>query len=339
MRITFLLPGPPTVPVGGYRVVYQYANGLAVRGHRVTVVHAGRLGQFPPPFSRFPGLLRRGWRTWLRAKPLVFPPRVTWHEFVPAVQRRYLFGEPWAERMGDSDAIIATTWTTAEYVNRYPPSKGRRYYLLQHFENWQGHDARVIATWRSPWDERDPSILTLYHPAPWKGAGDALEALRRVHQRRPDVTVTGFGVGPRPENWPSWARYVQNPRPSLLVSLYRAHMIFLNASWKEGFALPPAEAMASGSIFVGTDSGGCRDYACPEETALLSRPRDPGALSDNLLRVLNDDRLRQTLRQRGFHRVRQFTWERAVKALEGYLEEPWSALTLAGNGGDDISTE
>ena len=49
MRISFLLPGHPAIPIGGFRVVYQYANYFAEQNHHVTVIHAGRLRQHPVP--------------------------------------------------------------------------------------------------------------------------------------------------------------------------------------------------------------------------------------------------------------------------------------------------
>ena len=34
-----VLPTNSRKPIGGYKVTYEYANGLAARGHQVTVVH------------------------------------------------------------------------------------------------------------------------------------------------------------------------------------------------------------------------------------------------------------------------------------------------------------
>ncbi len=44
MRITFVLPDFVSVPVGGIKVLYELANGLARRGHKVTVLHFDTLG-------------------------------------------------------------------------------------------------------------------------------------------------------------------------------------------------------------------------------------------------------------------------------------------------------
>lgn len=89
----------------------------------------------------------------------------------------------------------------------------------------------------------------------------------------------------------------------------------------EGWGLPPAEAMACGCVFVGTDSGGCRDYAINNETALLSPPRDQKSLLDNLCRVIENRELRRTLQERGTAFVRTFTWERSGAALEQYIHD------------------
>ena len=42
VRVTFVLPGAGSVPVGGFKVVYEYANRLSERGHTVTVVHTAQ---------------------------------------------------------------------------------------------------------------------------------------------------------------------------------------------------------------------------------------------------------------------------------------------------------
>src|SRR4051812_18797251 len=39
MRITFILPDITPEPNGGVKIVYEYANLLAERGHQINVVH------------------------------------------------------------------------------------------------------------------------------------------------------------------------------------------------------------------------------------------------------------------------------------------------------------
>jgi hypothetical protein len=45
MRITFILPGFIDAPMGGVKVVVEYANRLAGRGHRVTLIYPLNIGR------------------------------------------------------------------------------------------------------------------------------------------------------------------------------------------------------------------------------------------------------------------------------------------------------
>lgn len=56
MRITFVLPGAVTVPGGGPKIVYEYANHLVRIGYYVSVVHPSYLTSELQPIKR---LIRR----------------------------------------------------------------------------------------------------------------------------------------------------------------------------------------------------------------------------------------------------------------------------------------
>lgn len=144
-----MLPCFGTKPIGGIRVVYQYADGLVGRGHQVTVVHAAFLEprQYLRPLSgaREPRVLVRGLVDMARSRP----SEVSWH---PIDRRVRLVYVPTlrAAHVPDGDVVVATSWRTAESVGRYPATKGRRHYLVQHYETWDGPAGRVDATWRLP---------------------------------------------------------------------------------------------------------------------------------------------------------------------------------------------
>ena len=80
--------------------------------------------------------------------------------------------------------------------------------------------------------------------------------------------------------------------------------------------------MACKCALVTTDNGGSRDFAIHKKTALVSPPKDPGALGENLKRLLSDEELLKRLAQNGYEYIKQFTWERAVNQMEGlFLKE------------------
>ena len=128
--------------LGGPKVVYEYANHLALRGHSVSIVHPARL--------------RAKWIN--RARALVrYPQRSIdgsyrpdrWFKVNSSV--RLIWTWSLAERcIPDSDVVVATSWETAEFVNHYSRVEGRPFYLIQHWETWEGHEERVCATWKMP---------------------------------------------------------------------------------------------------------------------------------------------------------------------------------------------
>jgi glycosyltransferase involved in cell wall biosynthesis len=151
---------------------------------------------------------------------------------------------------------------------------------------------------------------------------DLLAVLSRFHAEFPEVTVVMFGTPARGQEIPDWVTYYENPQQDVLVrELYNRSAVYLGASLSEGWALPPAEAMACGCAFVGTDIGGFRDYATNGETALLSPPGDREALFQNLCAIFRDAKLLRRIQRSGTTNIQQFTWARSGAALERYFLE------------------
>ena len=65
--------------------------------------------------------------------------------------------------------------------------------------------------------------------------------------------------------------------------------------------------------------GGHREFARHGETALLSPPKDPAALAQNVTRLLRDRALRLRLAEQGRAYVQRFNWEQATERLEQTL--------------------
>ena len=355
MKIAFVLPGYPK-PIGGFRVVYEYANQLVARGHEVTVVHALYLRNFDPP----PNLYR-----WLRRKAgnlltRVSKPDLRWLPIDNRVRMLYV-REPIAKRVPDGDVVFATAWQTAEYVTDYPLSKGTKFYLVMDFDSYMGSQERLEATWKLPFKKitisrwlykkvasvagtqnlvnipigiasdrfriiedmgsRDESVSMMYSPAKYKAGKDGIEALEMCKADRPGLRITVVGRRAYCRQMPSWIEYRSNVPEAELVHLYNQTRIFLCSSLAEGFALPPAEAMACGCAVVSTDCGGNREYAEDGVTALLSPPGDPEALAANVIRLLKDDELRIRVAKTGYERIQEFTWERSTDLLEQFLKQ------------------
>lgn len=127
MRVTFLLPSDAST--GGVRVVYEYADRLVERGHEVTVV----VPTVPPYPLRL--LREQGPLTVARKALDASDGGVGW-ETDADVLRLPALRRPFLDRVPDGDAVVASSWRSVPAVCRLPPSAGRRYHLVQHYEAW-----------------------------------------------------------------------------------------------------------------------------------------------------------------------------------------------------------
>lgn len=357
MKITFALSGYHKEPVGGYKVVYEYANHLVRLGHDVTIVH-------PQALRRFAS--QRGYlalRMLIRQLPLYVTPRKPEINWYPLDKRIKLLRTPDlnAHYVPDADAVFATGWPTSFYVSEYPSTKGAKFYLVMDFPPWLGDKYELEQTWRLPLKkiaisswlaelvtqagvpkeevqaipiavdhdrfrvvngiiERPHRIIMLYSSVPYKRSQLGLSVLLRCKETVPDLKVSLFGpVQRQPKEFPAWVEYHGGVSERQLIRLYNTAAIYLCSSAAEGFALPPAEAMACGCAVATTDCGGNREYAQDEETALVSDPDDFVSLVRNVTRLLSDEELRVRIALAGRDRMMDFTWERSTRQLVEFV--------------------
>jgi glycosyltransferase involved in cell wall biosynthesis len=348
VKIGFVLPPDFGIPIGGYAVVYEYANRLADRGHEVSVLHLEpdryQLRSMSKEHLRHVARSARHPVRWFPLDPRVATtsaPRLTRSEM-------------------SADRLIATGWRTADPVARATHAKGGGYYLIQHFEDWDGPRSEVEKTWRLPlhklviseWLEdkaeelgaapvtRLPngidasvyamsiepeareraSVAMLWHESEWKGSTYGLRALTEVRRVRPELRAHLFSVSPKPPDLPTWVTWHAAPKGREVADIYNSVSIFVSPSLSEGWPLPPAEAMSCGAALLSTDIPGVSDYAHDRATAILVPPRSSEALADAVLMLIRDDELRVSLALAGRELITStFTWERATDRLEAAL--------------------
>jgi glycosyltransferase involved in cell wall biosynthesis len=100
-----------------------------------------------------------------------------------------------------------------------------------------------------------------------------------------------------------------------LCYCYNQTDIFVTSSTYETANLPGLEAMKCGAALVATNAGGNEDYCRHEQNCLLSY-RHESRLRANIVRLLDNSVLRKRLAVRGEEDVKKWTWERSIMKFQ-----------------------
>ncbi|MCL3998711.1 glycosyltransferase family 4 protein [Streptomyces lavenduligriseus] len=185
-------------------------------------------------------------------------------------------------------------------------------------------------------------VTTSSADVPLKGLVFLVEALAKVRAEHPAAHLVV--VGKRPAEGPvaqAIERYglagavdfVKGISDAELVDLIRSAEVACVPSLYEGFSLPAAEAMATGTPLVATTGGAIPEVAGRDgETCLAVPPGDADALAAALNRLLGDPGLRARLGAAGRDRVlAKFTWARAAEGTVAHYREVIARAARTGN--------
>ncbi len=366
LRVTFILPFVNIT--GGIKILFEHANRLAARGHRVSIIYPGVLFHGPNyeisnrslVWQLF-GAPFRQLKYWFFVELL----RQTEADWFPIDKRVQLKRTPdlSARFIPEADIVIATANETADWVTTYPDQKGIKIFFCQDYEVWARPEKYVdrtltfpmhlitIGSWqkklfsekfgrevevvipdgvdtarfkparatRTRKSDEPVRVLLSYHHLAYKGIPDGLAAIETVRQAGHKIQIVMFGVHPMREDMPKDIEYHQNLLEDELPDLYRSCDILLWPTHREGFGLPPMEAMACGVPVVGTDAGAITDYCEDGKTGFITPIQRPDLLAEKLLLLVADPKLREKMGQAGAKAMLAWDWDRQTEKLEQYI--------------------
>ncbi|MBM4431145.1 MAG: glycosyltransferase family 4 protein, partial [Chloroflexi bacterium] len=183
--------------------------------------------------------------------------------------------------------------------------------------------------------ENGLSLLYAGRLAPEKGVDTAIEALARLSQKRslPSITLAIIGAG-HPDyeahllklvarkglqNRVAFCRRV--PREEMPELLRQFDVLVFTSICQEALARIVQEAMASGLVVVGTETGGSREILVGDKNALTFVPGDANGLAAQIERlVANPSRYRRLAEAGRRTVVEKFNINRMVNEIEEYLQ-------------------
>lgn len=352
MKICFILPAISRVPIGGYKMVYEYANRFAGERNQVQLLFMNKdaFRQYP-----LPTIIRKI----LSNIETKIEPR--WFQLSDSILKISTNEKTWLNNINDVDVAIATAVETIPVVENCFSNETKKAYFIQDYENWnvgdeavrrtysKGYTNIVIADWlkkivdenslkpsvliKNPIDlnvykllipvnkRKKHTISLLYHVNEYKGVKYAIEALKQLHMLYSDLEVYMFGVFEYKDSAIPWIHYTRRASQHQTVDIYNKTRVFLCATVEEGYGLTGLEAMACGNVLVSTNYRGVKEYARDGYNALLSPVKDVRALVSNVRRVFEDDVLYEKLVNNGQTSVKNFSWDKAYSEFKDVISD------------------
>ena len=360
MKINFVLPNNFNKPIGGYKIVYEYANRLSEEGHDVNITFM-LYDKTPFKFGKLRKAMKKMkiFTLFFMGKIYTSEKKISWFELDKNINIR--FALPYNFLFPKADIIFATGWEPAFTVNYLSEKKGSKFYLIQHDEKVFGPEKLVKTTWNfkklkkiaiaswlqnlisstthspvslvknfvnsdiffvtTPIKDRRCIVSMLYHDNPAKGSQDGIEVLKKVKNRIPSLEVELFGTATPPSNLPSYFHYTKNANDDQLRSIYNKSSVFLFPSQIEGWGLTATEAMSCGAALVSTRNFGVNDFGIDGYSALLSNVSDIESMANAVIELLENSGKRSFIAENGVGVVSKLTFNESFNALNKIIYE------------------
>ncbi|NLD91044.1 MAG: glycosyltransferase family 4 protein [Fibrobacter sp.] len=353
MKIVIVLPFVSSHFIGGYRVHYEYANRLALKGHSVTVAHMQYINIYK--LRPLMGMI----------KSIIFGVngKISWFSFNKYVKTTIL---PNNFFLPGCDVLLLTHWYTAEVFGTRHDKARLISQIAYDYELWMaadtqkkarmekaflksdilfstskvvstmlltsgrkpdavihcGYDSSIFCVTNDPGNRKNViGILLREHTT--KRVTDAILALESIWEPNKFRVIAG---GKYTGSLPNWIEKFDISTDEKLSNFYNTMSIFILPSEYEGWGLPAVEALACGVAVISTRNGGVEDFLEHGINSILVTPKTPGEIALAVNTLLENESFRKDIIAKGLDTVKKMDWETPTTLLEQILLEKIQAL-------------
>src|SRR5262245_8656437 len=170
----------------------------------------------------------------------------------------------------------------------------------------------------------NPHLVVARNLEPLYDIGTALRAFAIIRHTRADARMTIAGGGPDREMLVELARevgvapyvtFTGRLENSRIAELLLDADVFVNSSLHDNMPISILEALASGVPIVSTNVCGIPFLVEDHKTAMLVPPRNPAAMAQAVLHLLENPTIAEQLVSAGREVVQQYTWSKVAPRL------------------------
>lgn len=347
-QINFVLPENWNEPIGGYKIVFSYANYLSDNGYKVYITFLNRTVLNNISKNPLVNFRRKFFRKNYPKK------KITWFNLNPKIE--LCFDESSAIRVKEADFVFATSATTVNFVSKLGTKHGKKYYFIQNYEAEaygrsqkaledtyklgfkniviskslekivtavSGEKASYLPNFydeKEFWveeniEKRENIVSLLNHFQLSKRTKLGLEIIAEVKKVIPDLRVELFGASKYEEELPNYVHFTYRANADQLrKEIYGRSKVYLMPTVLEGWGLTGMEAQASGAVLLASRIDGVTEFA-NDSNSVLVKVDDKQAFIDALIRLLRDDKERLTLTNQAVQDLKDFSLEKSGEKL------------------------
>jgi len=219
------------------------------------------------------------------------------------------YASRWISHYGWRERFYDSMITPSEYAKKEAEIYlGIPAHMLTHI--YHGVDYRVFY----PSDVRpkiEPYLLHISSYQPKKNLERVIASYLQIPDRlRPRLIIIAPGYH-RSEHIEGIELIRESLDHKRIALMYQSALGFIFPSLHETFGMPIIEAMACGCPVITSNDTGCAEIS--GNTALLVNSRSIDDITNAMIRILTDEQLRQTAREKGIEHARQFSWSKSAE--------------------------
>jgi glycosyltransferase involved in cell wall biosynthesis len=347
-KINFILPGK--IKSGGMKIIVEYGNRLSKRGYDVKMYypvinyhHFTGSPDYTLNFSNAKEIIKNILKRFINNdNEINFKIEIT-----PLIKNYFI---------RDAIASIATYWPTSFSVNSLNKSKGKKIYFIQGYEIWCNNIKKVDESYRLPmeritisnylhdllidkfnaesevilnsldftffsdfdknFDKKNKVITFIDYELETKNVNACIDTIKIINNNFDNVKFICFGLKKFHE-MPNYINFIEDPSVEEIKNVYRKSDIFLFTSKREGFALPPAEAMACKCAVVTSEVGAVPEYSTNNVSAMFIDPNNVTEIVNVITALLSDNNRLKQISENGYKAINQkLNWENSLDKFE-----------------------